>query len=210
LTNETRGHGFVSELSSFEVRSSGTRRTGVFHVSTLKTRATEVRSKLASKRFSADDTSFNTIKSGIRDNVTELLTTGVEPVRVKTLTETEGMDNFVHNADHLSFVIQDISGRGKISSTDGGLTNNGSSGARSSGTGSSTGNIRARSISCDNVDPISIDTSLEDRRSGNTTDRAGRDLHFSRSRILDLKGIREVVQNGRNKLVLDVVSDGTA
>jgi len=127
LTNETRGHSFVGELSSLEMRSSSTGGTSVLHISTLKSRAAEVRSKLASKGFSIKDTSANTIESGIRDDVTELLTVRVEPVTVESLTETEGVNDFVHNADHLSFVVQDISGGGKISSTDGSLTNKRSS-----------------------------------------------------------------------------------
>lgn len=210
LTNETRGHSFVSELSSLEVRSSSTGGTSVLHVSTLKSRAAEVRSKLASKGFSTNNTSLDTIESGIRDDVTELLTARVEPVTIKSLTETEGMDDFVHNADHLSFVIQDISSGGKISSTDDSLTDKGSTSARSSGTGGSTSNIGTGSISSDDVDPISVNTILKDRRSSDTTDRAGGDLHLSTSGVLDLESIREVVQNGRNKLVLDVVSDRTA
>jgi hypothetical protein len=100
LVNETRSHSFVSELSSFEVRSGSTRGTSIFHIGTLKTRTTKVRSKLASKGFSTDDTSLNTIEGGIRNNVTELLTARVEPVAVETLAETESMDDFVHNADH--------------------------------------------------------------------------------------------------------------
>jgi hypothetical protein len=117
------------------------------------------------------------------------------------------MDNFMHNTDHLSFMSQDVSSGSEVSSTDGSLTNNGSTGARSSGASGCTGNIGARSIGLYYKDPISIYTRLKDRGSGNTTDAAGTDLHASSSGIFALEGTREVVHNRRDKLVLDVVSN---
>jgi hypothetical protein len=167
-------------------------------------------SKLGGKRFSIDNSSTDTIKSSRSNMTSEGLTTASEPVRVQSITETESMDYFVHNADHLSFMSQDISSGGKVSSTDGSLTNNGSTRARSSGASGGTGNIRTRSISLNYIDPISVDTRLKDRRSGDTADAAGTDLHASSSRILALEGSREVVHNRRNKLVLDVVSNRAA
>jgi len=104
LDNETGSHGFIGELSSFEVRSSSTGRSSIFHVGTLEIRATKVGSELASKRFSIDDAGRDTIKSSSSDMASELLTTTGEPVGVKTFTETESMNNFVHNADHVLFM----------------------------------------------------------------------------------------------------------
>jgi len=63
LDDKTGGHGFVGELSSFEVRSGSTRRSGILHVSTLERRASEVLSKSAGKGLSIDDSSGITIKS---------------------------------------------------------------------------------------------------------------------------------------------------
>jgi len=104
LDNETGGHSFIGELSSFEVRSSSTRRSGVFHVGTLERRAAEMLSKSASKGFSIDDASFDTTESSASDVTSELPTTACEPVRVQTLAETKSMDDLVHDADHLLFM----------------------------------------------------------------------------------------------------------
>jgi len=104
LGDKTGSHTFISELSSFEVRSSSTRRTGVFHVSTLKSRATEMLSKSTGKRFSIDDLSGSTTESS-RGNVTsEGLTTGSKPLAVQTVTETESVNDLMHDADHVLFV----------------------------------------------------------------------------------------------------------
>jgi hypothetical protein len=131
LDDKTGGHGFEGELSSFEVRSSGTRRSGIFHVSTLERRASVMLSKSAGKGFSIDNASRDTVKSSLGNVTSEGSTAAGEPVSVQTLAETESMDNFVHNTDHLSFVVKDISTGGEISGTDDNLTNDGSLGARS-------------------------------------------------------------------------------
>jgi len=116
------------------------------------------------------------------------------------------MDDFVHNTDHLLFVGQDIGSRSDILGTQDDLTNNRSSSTRSFRASSSTGNIVAGVVSFDHEDPIGIDTILEDRGSSSTTDGAGRDLQLSSSGVLALKRSREVVHDGRDKRVLDVVS----
>jgi hypothetical protein len=207
LVDETRSHSFKSKLSSFEVRSSSTRRSGVLHVSSLETGATEVLSKSTSKGFSVDNTSSGTIKLS-RSNVTSKFSTAaIEPGAVQTLAETKSMDNFVHNTDHVLFVVKNIRSGLDVLHTDLNVTNNRSSRSRSSRTSSSTGNIIAVSVSFDHEDPISINTRSEDRRSRFTADRARADLQGSSSRVLDSEGTREVVHNGRDKLVLDVVSD---
>jgi hypothetical protein len=70
------------------------------------------------------------------------------------------------------------------------------------------GNVVSGSISFYHVDPIGINTRLEYGGSGRTADRAGSNFQASSGGILDLEGGREIVQNGRDKLVLDVVSHG--
>jgi len=116
------------------------------------------------------------------------------------------MNDFMHNTDHLSFMGQDISSRSDILGTEDNLTNNRSSSTRSFRASGSTGNIVAGVVSFDHEDPIGIDTILEDRGSSSTTDGAGRDLQLSSGGVLALKRSREVVHNGRDKRVLDIVS----
>jgi len=48
LVNKSGSHDFVGELSSFKVRTSGTRGTRVFHISTLEIRTSEVLSESGS------------------------------------------------------------------------------------------------------------------------------------------------------------------
>jgi len=76
----------------------------------------------------------------------------------------------VHNADHLSFVVKDISSGGKVSSTNDGLGNNTSSGTRSFGASSSLSNIVTGSVGFNHKEPVSIHTLIENRRSGSTAD----------------------------------------
>jgi len=54
-------------------------------------------------------------------------------------------------------------------------------------------------------DPVSINTRLENRRCRFTADCAGRNLQVSGSGILDLEGGGEIVHNGRDQRVLDVI-----
>jgi len=112
----------------------------------------------------------------------------------------------MHNTDHLLFVGQDIASRSDILGTQDDLTNNRSSSTRSFRASGSTGNIVTGIVSFDHENPISIDTVLEDRRCSSTTDGAGRDLQLSSSGVLALKRSREVVHDGRDKRVLDIVS----
>jgi len=104
LGDKAGSHNFESELSSFEVRTSSTRGTTVLHISTLKSRATEVLSKSASKGFNIDNNSSSTIKSSGLDMTSEGATAAGEPFAVQTLGETESVDNLVHDADHLLFM----------------------------------------------------------------------------------------------------------
>jgi len=172
LDDKAGGHGFVSEMSSFEVRSSGTRRSGILHISTLERRASEMLSKSAGKGFSIDDASLDTIKSSRGNMTSELLTAAGEPVGIQSLAETESMDNFVHNADHLSFMVKDVSTGSEVSGTDGNLTTDGSTRARSFGASHSTGNVIAGSISFYHEEPISSNTGLENGRGSSTADAA--------------------------------------
>jgi hypothetical protein len=68
------------------------------------------------------------------------------------------------------------------------------------------GNVVRGSVSFYHEEPIGVDTILEDGGSGSTADRAGRYFQASSGGILDLEGTGEIVHNGRDKLVLDVVS----
>jgi len=123
LGNEAGGHSFVSELSSFEVRSSSSRRSGILHVSSLESRATEMLSKSVGKGLSIDNASRHTIKSS-RSKVTgKGLTAAREPMSIQSLTETKSMDDFVHNTDHLSFVVHWFSSRSEVLGTDDSFTN---------------------------------------------------------------------------------------
>jgi len=168
LDDKTGGHSFVSEVSSFEVRSSGTRRSGILHISTLERRASEMLSESAGKGFGIDDASCDTTKRSSGNVTSELLTGAGEPVSIQSLTETESVDNFVHNADHLSFVVKDVSTGSEVSGTDGNLTNDGSTSARSLGAGLSTGNVIAGGIGFYHEEPISSNTRLKNGRSGST------------------------------------------
>jgi hypothetical protein len=68
------------------------------------------------------------------------------------------------------------------------------------------GNVVRGSVSLYHEEPIGILTALENRGSGITAGSAGRNLQASTGGILDLEGTGEIVHNGRDKLVLDVVS----
>jgi len=89
-------------------------------------------------------------------------------------------------------------------STDGGLTRKRSSGSTGTSTGVRASNITAGAISSNDPDEISIDTVLESRRSRSTAERAGRGLPLTRDGVLDLQRSLEVVNDGRDKLVLPV------
>jgi len=68
------------------------------------------------------------------------------------------------------------------------------------------GNVVRGSISLYHEEPIGVSTILEDGRSGFTADSTGSNFQASTGGILDLEGTGEIVHNGRDKLVLDVVS----
>jgi len=68
------------------------------------------------------------------------------------------------------------------------------------------GNIIAVSVSFNHEEPIGIYTILENGRSGFTADGTGRNLQASSDGILGLEGAGEIVHNGRDKLILDVIS----
>jgi len=104
LGDKTGSHTFKGELSSFEVRASSTRRTGVFHVSTLERRTSEVLSKSASKGFGIDDNSSSTTETSGSNVAGEGLTAASEPSGEQTLGETESVDDLVHDADDVLFM----------------------------------------------------------------------------------------------------------
>jgi len=80
LGDKTGSHTFISELSSFEVGTSGTRRTTVFHVSTLESGTSEVLSESAGKGFSVDDNGSSTTEAGRGNVAGEGLTAASEPL----------------------------------------------------------------------------------------------------------------------------------
>jgi len=131
LGDKTGSHTFISELSSFEVGTSGTRRTTVFHVSTLESGTSEVLSESAGKGFSVDDNGSSTTEAGRGNVAGEGLTAASEPLVEQTLGETESVDDLMHHADHVLFVNQDISSSLNVIATDGGSTDKGSLGSRS-------------------------------------------------------------------------------
>jgi len=161
LTDQTGSHDFISELSSLEVRTSGTRRTRVFHVSTLESRTSEVLSESGGKRLSIDDYSSGTTKASRLDVTSEGLTAASEPFAVQTLGETESMDNLVHDADHLLFVQHGIGGYLHVGSTDGDSTYKGSLGSGSQRASNSAGDVAAGGISFYQESKISRDTVLQ-------------------------------------------------
>jgi hypothetical protein len=69
------------------------------------------------------------------------------------------------------------------------------------------GNVVRGSVSLYHEEPIGVSTILEDGGSGFTADSTSRNLQVSSGGILDLEGTGEIVHNGRDKLVLDVVSN---
>jgi hypothetical protein len=69
------------------------------------------------------------------------------------------------------------------------------------------GNVIRGSVSLYHEEPIGVSTILEDGGSVFTADSTSRNLQVSSGGILDLEGTGEIVHNGRDKLVLDVVSN---
>jgi len=124
LVNKAGSHGFEGELSSFEVRSTSTRSSVIFHISSLESRASEVISKPTSEGFSINNASRDTSKRS-SDNVTgEGLTTASEPTAIEALAETETVDDFMHDTDHILLMKKRISSGTNVVSTDDSLTNN--------------------------------------------------------------------------------------
>jgi len=208
LVDKTGSHDFEGELSSFEVRSSGTGTTTVFHVSTLKSRASEEASKSGGKRRGVDDYGSSTIKSSRSDVTGESLTTASQPLAVQTLGETESVDNLMHDTDHVLFVEEDIRSGSHVVSRDGSLTNKGSLGTRSQRAGNGTGNVVTGRVNGKEVDVISSNTGSKDGRSRDGADSAGGDLEVTRNGVLDLEGTLEVVHDGTHNLG-EVVSVGS-
>jgi len=162
LGNETGSHHLVGELSSFEVGTSGTGGAGVLHVSTLEGRATEMLSQSTGKRFSVDNSSGGTIKLSRGDVTGEGSTAASKPVAVQALRETKGMDDLVHDADHLLFVEKDIGSGLHVVSTDDSLTDKGSLGARGQGARDGTGDVAAGRVELNHEEPISVNTRSQD------------------------------------------------
>jgi len=207
LVDEAGSHDFEGELSSFEVRTSSTRTTSVFHVSTLKSRASEEASKSGGKRRSVDDDSGVTIESSRGDVTGKSSAAASKPFAVQALGETESVDDLMHDTDHVLFVEEDIGGGTHVVSGDGGLTNKGSLGAGGQRAGTSTGDEIAGRTDVEDLDVISSNTVSKDGRSRDTTDGTGGDLKVTGDGVLDLEGSLEVVHDGSHHLG-EIVSVG--
>lgn len=204
LVLETTGHELPREKGLFEVGTSSSRASTVFHVSTLQGGASEVASESAGKGFNVQDSGSSTVERTRYDVTRESLTTAVDETTVHALSKTESVSKFVHHADHILFVEKRILSGFDKGSTDGSLTGKRSSGSTSVRTGIGVGNIRAGAVSGNEVDEISSDTVPENGRSRDTTNTARSSLPKSGNGVLGLESSGEVVNNRRNKIILDV------
>jgi len=204
IVDKTRSHGFGAELSSFEVGTSSSRGTGVLHVSTLESRASEMVSESSSEGFSDEDLAGTTAERGGGDG-------GSSEVLVQTGGETEGMGDFVDHADHILFVEKNVAGFLDEGSVDSGKGNGGSLGSSGHEAGHGIGDPTegTGAFTLDDQEEVGVETVSEDGRSGVTADAAGGDLELSRNGVLVLQGLAEVVKDGREELVLEVVSVST-
>jgi len=144
---------------------------------------------------------------------TALLTVGIEEVFEQSSDETNGVKNFVHNADHLLFMENGVRGSLHVVRADLSFTHKRSLGSASQRAGSRTGNIGAGRVNLYEENEIGVNTGLEDGRSTSTADATGGGLHLTRNRVLDLKSSREVIKDGGNEIVLNVILEsagGTA
>jgi len=136
---------------------------------------------------------------------TTLLTVGIEEVFEQSSDETNSVKDFVHNADHLLFMENGVRGSLHVVRADLSFTHKRSLGSASQRAGSRTGNIGAGRVNLYEVNIISVNTSLEDRGSRSTADAAGGGLHLTRNGVFNLKGSTEIIKNGRNEIILDVI-----
>jgi len=104
LVDETGSHDFEEEDLTFEVRTSSSRASTVFHIGTLKSRAAEVLSKHASKGFDVYDSGGSTIESSGRDVSSQSFTIAVKEMLVETRSKTKSMGKFVDHTDHVLFM----------------------------------------------------------------------------------------------------------
>jgi len=104
LVDKTGGHSFEAEVLLFKVRTSSTRATTVFHVSTLKSRASEMVSELGGKGSNVQDSGGTTIDRSSSNVTSKLLTAAVNKAGVHVLSKTEDMGKFMHHADHVLFM----------------------------------------------------------------------------------------------------------
>jgi hypothetical protein len=187
LVNKTGSHELVREDLSFEVRTSSSRASAVFHVSTLKSRAAEMLSKHTGKGLNINYSGSTTHKTSGFDMTTKLSTIAVNETTVHTLGKTENVNNFVDHAYHILFVKKDVSSGLNELATDDSTTDKGSVGTRGHREGSRVSYVISRVIDSDNENEIGIDTVLQDRGSRDTTDRALGDLKFAVDWVLDSK-----------------------
>jgi len=105
LVDEVGSHGFETEVSTFEVRTSNsTSGSVVFQVSTLEARATEMVSESLGKRSNVKDVGGITIEGGSGDVALEGSAVSIDELGEETGTETESVGQFVHNSVHVLFM----------------------------------------------------------------------------------------------------------
>jgi hypothetical protein len=165
IIDEAGGHDFGTELSSFEVGTSGGRGTRVLHIGTLESRASEVGSELRSEGFSDEDLAGTAAESS-RGN------RGTVEVSVQAGSETESVSDFVDHAAHILFMKKDVRGFSEVASVDSSKSNERSLGSTGHETSHGVGNPteRAGVFTLNDQEEIGSDTALELRGSRITAD----------------------------------------
>lgn len=203
-------HHFVKENSSFEVSTQTTATTFIFKRSTGDLITTVMLSKLGGKGFNV-----NELDSVALDyDILGMLAVRKKEVFIESGTETEDVGKFVEGSvevfsmdERVTFIDLDV---GKVE-VDGG--DEGSAGSTVEDTGSSSGNVTftgsIRNSGKD--DEISVFNTLSDIGSGDATITSSSEVtkigrsDLILSRVLELQGSLEVVNNSRHKSLGDVV-----
>jgi len=141
LVDQTGGHDLEGEDLTLEVRTSSSRASTVFHVGTLKSRATEMVSKSGGKGLNIQDSGGTTVKTGTSDVTRESSSSTAKEILVHMSSKTKSMDKFMHHTYHALFVLKNIGSVRHESSTDSGSTRKRSVGSTGSGAGNGVSNI---------------------------------------------------------------------
>jgi len=108
LVNQTGSHGLEGEESSFEMGTSGSGTSTVFHVSTLHSAATKELSDSASQRSNINDLGGLSTDGTSLDVTSQNLAAGAQEVLVETRAETESVGQFVHDHVDVLFVQKNV------------------------------------------------------------------------------------------------------